>query len=189
MKVPDIIPVELRHARERFRRARLIPRRHLVVSATFLLSVLLYVDRACISTAKEPMVSELGLSDQQWGWVMASFAFGYALLQTPAGALADRFGGRRVLAAVVAFWSIFTGLTAGAWNFVSLLVVRFLFGAGEAGAFPGNGARGVLMDTRAGAWPRQRHQFLRLAAGSGGDDAGAAVDDRDASAGSNRSSS
>jgi ACS family glucarate transporter-like MFS transporter len=83
------------------------------------------------------MVSDLGLSDQQWGWVMASFAFGYALLQTPAGALADRFGGRRVLAAVVAFWSIFTGLTAGAWNFVSLLVVRFLFGAGEAGAFPG----------------------------------------------------
>lgn len=115
----------------------LVPRRHLVVSATFLLSVLLYVDRACISTAKEPMVAELGLSDRQWGWVMASFAFGYALLQTPAGALADRFGGRRVLAAVVAFWSMFTGLTAGAWNFVSLLVVRFLFGAGEAGAFPG----------------------------------------------------
>jgi ACS family glucarate transporter-like MFS transporter len=115
----------------------MIPKRFLLVTSTFSLSVLLYVDRACISTAKDPIVRDLGLSDQQWGAVMAAFAFGYALLQTPAGALADRLGARRILTAVVAFWSLFTGLTAAAWNFVSLAVVRFLFGAGEAGAFPG----------------------------------------------------
>lgn len=114
-----------------------IQRRHLVVFSTFLLSVLLYVDRACISTAKDPVMHDLALSDRQWGWVMAAFAFGYALLQTPAGALADRFGGRRVLAAVVTLWSLFTGLTALAWSYGSLLAMRFLFGAGEAGAFPG----------------------------------------------------
>lgn len=115
----------------------LIPKRRLVVVATFLLSFLLYVDRVCISTAKGPIVAELKLTDAQFGWVLSAFAFGYALFQTPAGALADRHGARRVLAAVVTFWSLFTGLTAFAWNFRSMLIVRFLFGAGEAGAFPG----------------------------------------------------
>jgi ACS family glucarate transporter-like MFS transporter len=115
----------------------MLPRRALVVTATFLLAFLLYVDRVCISTAKVPIVAELGLSDAQFGWILSAFAFGYALLQAPAGALADRYGARVILAAVVGFWSVFTGLTAVAWNFASMLVVRFLFGAGEAGAFPG----------------------------------------------------
>jgi len=114
-----------------------MPRRYLVVVATFLLAFLLYVDRVCISTAKGPIVAELGLSDEQFGWVLSAFAFGYALLQTPSGILADRLGARRVLAAIVTIWSIFTGLTAAAWNFASLFVIRFAFGAGEAGAFPG----------------------------------------------------
>ena len=115
----------------------MIPRRALVVTATFLLAFLLYVDRVCISTAKVPIVAELGLSDAQFGWILSSFAFGYALLQAPAGMLADRYGARVTLAAVVGFWSLFTGATALAWNFISMMVVRFLFGAGEAGAFPG----------------------------------------------------
>jgi ACS family glucarate transporter-like MFS transporter len=115
----------------------MIARRHILVSTTFLLSVLLYVDRTCISTAKDAVCADLALSKEQWSWVLASFAFGYALFQTPGGALADRLGGRLVLTAVVTAWSVFTGLTALAWNFASLLVVRFLFGAGEAGAFPG----------------------------------------------------
>jgi MFS transporter, ACS family, glucarate transporter len=117
--------------------ARGIPRRAFVVVATFLLAFLLYVDRVCISTAKIPIVTELGLNDAQFGWALSAFAFGYALLQAPAGALADRHGARRVLTTVVTFWSIFTALTAAAWNLASLVVVRFLFGAGEAGAFPG----------------------------------------------------
>jgi ACS family glucarate transporter-like MFS transporter len=115
----------------------MIARRHLFIVCTFLLSVLLYVDRTCISTAKDAVCADLGLSKGQWSWVLASFAFGYALFQTPGGALADRLGGRLVLSLVVVAWSVFTGLTAAAWNFVSLLVIRFLFGAGEAGAFPG----------------------------------------------------
>ncbi len=102
-----------------------------------MLSVLLYVDRTCISAAKDAVTTDLGLSDEQWSWVLAAFAFGYAFFQTPSGALADRLGGRAVLTTVVTLWSVFTGLTAAAWNFVSLLIVRFLFGAGEAGAFPG----------------------------------------------------
>jgi ACS family glucarate transporter-like MFS transporter len=113
------------------------PRRYQVVILTFLLSILLYVDRVCISAAKGPVAASLGFTDTQMGWVLSAFALGYALFQTPSGLLADRLGPRRVLAAVVTFWSIFTGLTALAWNYLSMLLIRFLFGVGEAGAFPG----------------------------------------------------
>ena len=111
--------------------------RSILVVGTFLLSVLLYVDRVCISAAKNDVAADLRLDDQQMGWVFAAFSLGYALFQTPSGWLADRFGPRRILAAIVAIWSLFTGLTAIASSFASMLIVRFLFGAGEAGAFPG----------------------------------------------------
>lgn len=114
-----------------------MPVRYLLVASTFLLSMLLYVDRVCISAAKGAVAADLGLSDKQFGWVLSAFALGYALLQTPAGVMADRFGPRRVLTAVVSVWSAFTGLTALAQNLWSLVLARFLFGAGEAGAFPG----------------------------------------------------
>jgi ACS family glucarate transporter-like MFS transporter len=114
-----------------------MPKRYLLIFGTFLLSALLYVDRACISAAKDPIWEDLGFDDRSWGWIMGAFSLGYALCQTPAGLLADRYGPRRLLASVVAFWSLFTVLTGAAWNFASMMVARFLFGAGEAGAFPG----------------------------------------------------
>lgn len=110
--------------------------RHLLVAATFTLSMLLYVDRIAISTAKQPLSGDLGLTDTEFGWALSAFALGYALFQTPAGALADRFGPRRVIAGIVAAWSLFTALTGLAWSYGSLLLFRFLFGAGEAGAYP-----------------------------------------------------
>lgn len=113
------------------------PKRYFMVMGTFLLALLLYVDRVCISVAKEPISAALDLSDKQMGWVLAAFSLGYALFQTPAGMLSDALGPRKVLSAIVTIWSGFTALTGAAWNFGSLLVVRFLFGAGEAGAFPG----------------------------------------------------
>jgi ACS family glucarate transporter-like MFS transporter len=114
-----------------------IPTRYLFVVWTFCLSVLLYVDRICISTAKNDIANDLSLDDRQMGWVLSVFALGYAVFQTPGGWLADRVGPRRALSIIVLVWSTFTGLTAAASNFLSMLVVRFLFGAGEAGAFPG----------------------------------------------------
>jgi ACS family glucarate transporter-like MFS transporter len=115
----------------------MIPKRHFLLLGTFLLSVLLYVDRACISTAKGDITRDLALSDTQWGWVMAAFALGYALFQTPSGAIADRFGPRALLTSVVVLWSVFTGLSGLVRSYIPLFTVRFLFGAGEAGAFPG----------------------------------------------------
>ena len=114
-----------------------IPTRYWLVGGMFLLSVLLYVDRVCISSAKSNIAADLKLSDPQMGWVLSIFALGYALFQVPGGILADRLGPRVVLGAVVTFWSAFTAATAAATGFVSMLVYRFLFGAGEAGAFPG----------------------------------------------------
>jgi len=113
-----------------------IPKRYLLVVLTFLLSLLLYIDRVNISAAKESIAGGLNLTDKQFGWVISAFALGYALFQMPGGLLADRFGPRLVLTSVVSFWSVFTGLTAAARSLLSMLVVRFLFGAGEAAAFP-----------------------------------------------------
>lgn len=111
--------------------------RWLIVLTTFLLSVLLYVDRICISVAKDKITDDLSFSDTQMGWVFSAFSLGYALFQTPSGWLSDRIGPRRVLTLIVTAWSFFTGLTAVAGNYLTMLLVRFFFGAAEAGAFPG----------------------------------------------------
>lgn len=114
----------------------LIPQRFLLVSFTFLISVLMYVDRACIGAAKGSVSDEFGLSNIQWAWVMAAFTLGYALMQTPSGKLADKKGARVVMSGIITIWSLLTALTGAAWNFISMIVIRLLFGAGEAGAFP-----------------------------------------------------
>jgi ACS family glucarate transporter-like MFS transporter len=112
-------------------------KRYVVVVVLFLLSMLTYVDRVCISAAKDPISSEMHLSDTAMGVVFGAFALGYALLQIPCGWLADRFGPRLALASMVAVWSALTALTGAAWNLVSLVTIRFLFGISEAGAYPG----------------------------------------------------
>lgn len=111
--------------------------RYWVTTGMFLLALLLYIDRVCISVAKDPIAGDLGLSDKAMGWVLSAFALGYALMQVPSGMMADRYGPRKILTGIVIFWSGLTAATGAAWNFISMLVVRFLFGAGEAGAFPG----------------------------------------------------
>jgi ACS family glucarate transporter-like MFS transporter len=118
--------------------APLSPRRRLVVAAIFVLALITYIDRAAISTAKGPIASELSLSDQAMGAVFSAFALGYALAQIPAGWFADRFGPRIALSALVGMWSLFTALTGTVSRLGTLLVIRFLFGVAEAGAFPGS---------------------------------------------------
>ena len=115
---------------------RFIPLRFILVFSTFLLTVLLYIDRACISAAKEDITRDLNFDLTDFGWVMAMFTLGYALFQTPSGKLADSRGPRTIITTIVALWSVLTALTGTAWNFVSMMIIRFLFGAGEAGAFP-----------------------------------------------------
>jgi ACS family glucarate transporter-like MFS transporter len=113
-------------------------KRYAVVFVLFLLSMITYIDRVCISAAKDPIAAELSLSDAAMGLVFSAFALGYALAQIPSGWFADRAGPRLALAVVVGAWSILTALTGAAWNLASLVAIRFLFGIGEAGAFPGS---------------------------------------------------
>ena len=110
--------------------------RYGVVMLAIGLAVLSYVQRVAISGAAAPIAHDLRLSKQQMGWVFGAFGLAYALFEIPMGLLGDRRGVRRVLAQVVLAWSAFTALTGAAWSVTSLVAIRFLFGAGEAGCFP-----------------------------------------------------
>lgn len=110
--------------------------RYVVVGFALTLAIIAYVQRVAISQAAGPISTDLGLSKSELGMVFGAFGLSYALFEIPMGALGDKLGVRRVLAQIVILWSAFTALTGAAWNLTSMWVIRFLFGAGEAGAFP-----------------------------------------------------
>jgi MFS family permease len=110
--------------------------RHVVTAFALALAVITYIDRVAIAVAAPFISSELGLSRTQMAWALAAFAWAYALFEIPGGWLGDRIGPRRVLMRIVIWWSGFTAATGWAWNATSLVTIRALFGAGEAGAFP-----------------------------------------------------
>jgi MFS transporter, ACS family, glucarate transporter len=104
------------------------------------MTFILYLDRSCINQAAPIIKTELGISEGQKGIIFGAFTLAYAVFEIPAGRWGDRYGSRRILTRIVLWWSFFTALTGAAWGFGSLIVIRFLFGAGEAGALP-NSAR------------------------------------------------
>jgi len=110
--------------------------RYFVVILAISLAVLSYVQRVAISQAAEPIAHDLHIPKQQMGLIFGAFGLAYALFEIPMGLLGDRLGVRRVLAQIVLAWSVCTALTGAAWNVASMCVIRFLFGAGEAGCFP-----------------------------------------------------
>ena len=124
---------------------------HRVVGMLSLLSVITYIDRVCIAVAGPRIQDSLHISPAQWGWVTSVFFFSYSAFEIPSGALADRIGPRRVLTRIVLWWSAFTSLTGMVSSYAALLVVRFCFGMGEAGAYPS--ASSVM-----GRWIPGRHR-------------------------------
>jgi MFS family permease len=101
------------------------------------------------------MQDALHISPEAWGWVTSVFFLSYSAFEIPTGALGDRVGPRRVLTRVVAWWSAFTTLTGMVSNYYLLLLVRFCFGAGEAGAYPNASAvigRWIPVAKRTRAW-------------------------------------
>lgn len=133
--------------------------RYKVLSWACSLSMLTYIDRVCIKQVAPEIRSDLGITQQQFAWVFAAFGLSYALFEVPSGWLGDRFGPRQVLARIVLWWSLFTALTGLVFPFtlvdtgmvvslsdfelpiainslMLLILVRFLFGMGEAGAYP-----------------------------------------------------
>ncbi len=110
--------------------------RYGVVSLAVLLAMVTYLDRACIATLAPNIMHDLQLSKVQMSWIYSAFALAYALFEIPTAWWADRRGTRHVLTRIVVWWSAFTLATAAAFSFSSMLIIRFLFGAGEAGAWP-----------------------------------------------------
>jgi sugar phosphate permease len=100
------------------------------------MSLILYLDRLCLGQATTAIMEDLSISKSQMSYIAMAFTLAYGLFEVPVGRWGDRFGSRRTLTRIVLFWSMFTALTGAAWNFWSMLMVRFLFGMGEAGAFP-----------------------------------------------------
>src|SRR6266702_7234657 len=107
-----------------------------VIVFAIALAIVQYIDRVCISQAAPFISKDLKLDSEQMGWVFSAFTLAYALFEVPAGYLGDRIGPRKVLLRIVLWWSFFTAATGWVRNWGALLVTRFLFGAGEAGAFP-----------------------------------------------------
>jgi ACS family glucarate transporter-like MFS transporter len=110
--------------------------RYVVTAFAVTLAAITYIDRVAISVSAPFISKDLGLSTIQMGWAFAAFGWAYALFEIPGGWLGDRIGPRRVLMRIVIWWSLFTAATGWAWSATSLIAVRALFGAGEAGAFP-----------------------------------------------------
>jgi ACS family glucarate transporter-like MFS transporter len=110
--------------------------RYGVAGLLVLLFGITYLDRVCISVVGPRMQQELQIGPVAWGWVSGVFTIAYCVFEIPSGLLGDLRGPRRVLTRIVTWWSAFTALTGAVTSLPALLGVRFLFGAGEAGAFP-----------------------------------------------------
>lgn len=110
--------------------------RLIVLAFLCTLTFVLYLDRVCIQQALQTIRDEFGLSELQGAYVLMAFQFAYGIFEVPMGHWGDRIGSRAVLTRIAVCWSIFTALTGACTGLYSLLVVRFLFGIGEAGALP-----------------------------------------------------
>ena len=111
-------------------------KRTLVLILLTALGVITFLDRINISVAGDSIMTDLNLDESQWGWVLSAFILSYSLFQIPLGLWGDKKGQRIVLTFIVVWWSVFTGLTGAAGGFMALLAIRFMFGFGEAGAYP-----------------------------------------------------
>ncbi|MBR2151278.1 MAG: MFS transporter [Prevotella sp.] len=111
-------------------------RKNVILTMLVILGMVTFLDRINISVAGSSIMHDLGLSPSEWGWVQSAFILSYGLMQIPMGALGDRFGHRKILSFIVLWWSLFTAFTGLAGGLASLLVIRFMFGIGEAGSSP-----------------------------------------------------
>jgi MFS transporter, ACS family, solute carrier family 17 (sodium-dependent inorganic phosphate cotransporter), other len=133
-------------------------RRYTIVALFFFGTVLCYLDRVSISVAIIPLAAEEGYDSAAQGLILSAFFWGYLWPQLAGGWLADRFGGKRVLALGVAVWSVATFITPGAarMSFTVLFAVRILLGLGEGVNFP-------AIHSLTARWMPQRERARTLA--------------------------
>jgi len=116
-----------------------------ILSILIFVSFVSYVLRSNLSIAAPAMIADLGLTELQWGWVLAAFTTGYALFQIPGGIMGDQFGPRKSLVLIASLWAVLTVVTTFVPDsstasvgiiLVSLITVRFLVGVAHAPVFP-----------------------------------------------------
>jgi MFS transporter, ACS family, glucarate transporter len=117
-------------------------KRYAVVALLAAVSVITFIDRTAIAVLAPWIRRDLGIGAAEWGWVLSAYVIAYGIFEIPSGALGDRNGQRRELSRIAAWWSAFTALTGASSRFMELVIVRFCFGLGSAGAYPN--ASGVL---------------------------------------------
>lgn len=107
----------------------------IVISLLFLLTVISNADKAIIGFASVPIISELGLTAEQWGIVGSVFFLLYSISAILGGALADRIGIGKVIVGMVAVWSLVQFSTIFVSSFTFLLITRIILGAGEGPSY------------------------------------------------------
>ncbi|MCS3390719.1 MFS transporter [Burkholderia thailandensis] len=118
--------------------------RFTILAMLFVVTTINYADRATISIAGSAMQKDLGIDAVSLGYIFSAFGWAYVIAQIPGGWLLDRFGSRRVYAASILTWSVFTlaqgaiGLFTGMAAIVAVFSLRFLVGIAEAPSFPAN---------------------------------------------------
>jgi len=119
--------------------------RYVILFMLFVVTTFNFADRAILSLAASSMRQDLAISPVALGYVFSAFSWAYVLGQLPGGWLLDRYGSKRVYAASIILWSIFTALQGGVemlgaqWTIAALFVLRFMVGLAEAPSFPANG--------------------------------------------------
>jgi predicted MFS family arabinose efflux permease len=111
-------------------------KRHGVIALLAALSIITFVDRMAIAVTGPAIQRDLGITPDQWGWVLGAYVIAYAVFEIPSGAMGDAHGYRKELTRITVWWSFFTAATALCRNFWQLTAARFLFGLGAAGAYP-----------------------------------------------------
>jgi len=115
---------------------RTFPYRYRILIFLFSFMFLTYLDRISIGLLGKRIIDEFKLTNEEFGWVLSAFSLAYAIFEIPSGIMGDRKGQKIVLIRIVLWWSLFTALTGVTTGLISLILVRFLFGMGEAGALP-----------------------------------------------------
>src|SRR5579862_3972031 len=112
------------------------PYRYRIVIFLFLLSMITYLDRVTISLVGVRIKSAFALNNSEFGWVLGAFSLAYAFFEIPGGIMGDLRGQKLALVRIVTMWSVFTAFTGLATGLFTLILARFFFGIGEAGAVP-----------------------------------------------------
>jgi len=107
-----------------------------IAGTIFLATTINYIDRQALSVAAPVIREDLGLSNEQYGWIVSAFLLAYAIMQIVSGRLIDRLGTKKGFSLAVIWWSIANMLHAFGKGMMSLGIFRFLLGFGEAGNYP-----------------------------------------------------